>query len=187
MNCCRWRRIEGASLDCTLKDWPASINSGGSRKFGRSNGLCGSVAILCYRFRRHHLAFSNQARHTLAHDRSPGVHVALRIPDDMNVRSEFEPVEHHPRRLGHDRAHSGDDGVYSVQRRTDQHRVVDGRADLNLALGRETASQAQHLGAVGLHREVAQRPRVWVFANMAMPAEHGVQRASEHGQVDCAV
>ena len=60
-------------------------------------------------------------------------------------------------------------------------------ADLNAALGRQAAGQPQHFGAVGLHREIPQRPRVGRLADMHMPAKDGVQRAGEHGLVDRGV
>ena len=45
------------------------------------------------------------------------------------------------------------------------------------SMPRSVAKQARdphHLRAVGLHREISQRARVWIFADMHMPTEHRV-------------
>src|ERR1019366_5361413 len=58
------------------------------------------------------------------------------------------------------------------------------RADFNPALGRKAARQPQHLGAVALHWEIAQRSRIHGLANVYGPAEYRMQRTGEHGLID---
>ena len=43
--------------------------------------------------------------------------------------------------------------VEPVERRADQHRVMDQGADFDALLGGEAGGEPQHLGAVGLARE----------------------------------
>src|SRR5256885_16629981 len=62
-----------------------------------------------------------------------------------------------------------------------------GGADLDPALGSQAAGDSQHLGAVGLHGEVAQRAGIRPLADPDMPAEHGVKRTAQHGVVDRSV
>src|SRR5262245_17949905 len=49
------------------------------------------------------------------------------------------------------------------------------RADAHAGLGPETAGQTQHLGPVGLQREVSYAPRVGILAYVAGPAEGGLK------------
>ena len=74
--------------------------------------------------------------------------------------------------------------VEAIERRTDQEDIVDWRADLDLAFGREAGGQAHHLCAVRLHWEIAQRTGIRFLADVNAPAEDSVQRAGEHGGVE---
>ena len=67
------------------------------------------------------------------------------------------------------------------------HSIVDRRADLDATFNGQTARQAQHLGAVALHREVSERSWVGNFADMDMPTERGVQFAGQHRGIERGV
>ena len=78
-------------------------------------------------------------------------------------------------------------GIQPIEGRTDQHGVVDRRADLDALLGPQTAGEAKHLGAVGLHRKIAQGTIVGDCRHLHPPAEDGMQAAREHGVINCRV
>jgi tetratricopeptide (TPR) repeat protein len=130
------------------------------------------------------LAFADQPNDALPHDAAARVHVSIRVTDNVRVRIELEAGEHDPRRLRHASARSGDIPVQAIERGADQYGVMDGGADFDAALGRKTASQPQHFGAICLHGEITQGPGVGFLADMDMPAEDRAQRIVEHGAID---
>ena len=54
-------------------------------------------------------------------------------------------------------------GIKTVERGTDQNRVMNGRADLNAAFGPQAAGQPKHFGAVCLHGEVTEEAVVCIL------------------------
>ena len=46
-------------------------------------------------------------------------------------------------------------GFQAVERRANQHCIMDRRADFDPLFGAEAAGQPQHFGTIGLHREIA--------------------------------
>jgi hypothetical protein len=57
---------------------------------------------------------------------------------------------------------------------------MDGRADLDALFRAHAAGQPQHLGAIRLHREIAQGAVVYRRRNLHSPAEYGVQVTIQH-------
>ena len=104
--------------------------------------------------RRLLLLLVDQLHHAVPHDGAALVHIAVGVADDFGVGAQLEAVEHDARCLPHGVLHPRHVRVQTVERRADQHRVMDRRADLDALLGREAAGQPQHFGAVGLHREI---------------------------------
>ena len=70
-----------------------------------------------------------------------------------------------------------------LDRRADQHRVMDRRANLDAALGQQAARQPQHLGGVCLHWKILERSWLGILLGVQGPAEHGADYAVQH----CAV
>ena len=70
--------------------------------------------------------------------------------------ANFEAVEHDARGFCHSVPHSFDVLVEPIERRADQHRIMDQRADFDALFGGEAGGQAQHFGAVGLAGEIPQ-------------------------------
>ena len=95
----------------------------------------------------------------------------------LHVGADLDAAQHDPRRLGHRGPGGRDAVVHPIGVALDQQRVVHRGADLDAPLGGQTASQAQHLGAVGLHREVPQRRRPRRVLGPQRPPEHRRQVA----------
>lgn len=69
----------------------------------------------------------------------------------------------------------------------EQQRVVHRHAHLDLRLCRQAAGQPQHLGTVGLHREVLDRAGAQLFIDLQHPPEDGMQPVGQHGERDRAL
>src|SRR6516164_2922428 len=52
------------------------------------------------------------------------VHVAMRKPDQLGLCAQLKPVEHDPRRLGHGLLYGGHVMIETVERSTNQHRIM---------------------------------------------------------------
>ena len=120
----------------------------------------------------------------LPHARPTLVPISVGVSDQLGLGAKPEAVQHQGAGLGHDALGRGHRLVQMFQRRFDQDGVVDRRADANTGFGRPAARQAQHLGAVRLHQEVALEPRVGIVAGVDRPAEDRPQLAVKHGVID---
>ena len=131
--------------------------------FGATAGVLSAEQHLCLGESALAVGFGSlhQRHYSRPHHGAAFVHVAVRVTHDGRVGAELESVEHDARGLTHDVLHSSDVGVQPIEAGADQHGVVDRRADLDALLGPQTASKAEHLGTIGLHREVAQANGRW--------------------------
>ena len=71
--------------------------------------------------------------------------------------------------------------VEKVERRVDQNGIVNRRTDFDAALGCQATGQAEHLGAIGLHRVVHQRTRVGFRRQVHEPPKDRVDAAGVDG------
>ena len=111
------------------------------------------------------------------------IHIPIRPADDLAVGPQGKAAEHNHRRLLH-----GGLAVWPPRRRSGTLASRSGvrhalAANPNAALRRQAARQPQHLGAVGLHWEICQGPRIGVGADVNAPTEDGcaASRATWHG------
>ena len=68
--------------------------------------------------------------------------------------------------------------------RFNKNGIVNRRTDFDASLHAQDAGEPQHLSAIGLHGEIAQRARIGVHAHPHGPAKHSLQFAGEHGLVE---
>lgn len=115
------------------------------------------------------------------HDLTASISPSIWSPSDTHRGAELEPIEYDGTRLGHQALGCCNSVVEIPDRRLDQQGIVVGRANFDSCLGNKTACEPEHLGTIGLHREIAQRPRIGIASDSQTPAEDGTLLSVKQG------
>lgn len=108
-------------------------------------------------------------------DSASRIAIALRVQYRFDVGPESKTIEDDTASLRHVLLSCLDGVVEFGQRRLDQERIVQWKADPDAGLRGKAAGKPQHFGAIGLKREIAQHARVGVGADTDAPAEDRTQ------------
>lgn len=98
-----------------------------------------------------------------------------------HLRSKFEPVKNDRTGLSHQALRGSNGIVQFPQRCLDEKRIVVRRTDCDAGFGDQAAGQPQHLGTVGLHREVTNGAWIGVGIDGELPAEYRRLPGAEEG------
>jgi hypothetical protein len=130
------------------------------------------------------IQFGDNLPHRVPHPLATRVLVAVWVAHDVRFRAETEASQHNLTRVGHGPLRNRHGRVDLVDRGFDQDRVMDGRADPDTTLGRQTARESKHLRAIRLHRKIAEGARIDSWAEVESPPEHCVQAVIQVGMID---